>query len=162
MTAPAWQDIAALVDDDPASILDERDRRRLLPFTRRMFPAYEDAPHIARLTNELESAVRTPNARLIVTMPPRHSKSLNVSEHLPAWYLGTWPDKRIVAASHTARLANTFSRRVRNKFADPLALPARPHRRRQGRGRSLGHRRSARRLTSRSASAAARPASVAT
>jgi predicted phage terminase large subunit-like protein len=119
LSALAWQDLAEDVASSPDSYIDERDRRRLLAFTRRMFPNYEDAVHIDTLTAELERAARTPGSRLIVTMPPRHSKSLNVSEHLPAWYLGNWPDKRIIAASHTARLANTFSRRVRNKFAHP-------------------------------------------
>jgi predicted phage terminase large subunit-like protein len=82
-----------------------------------MFPGYQTAPHILRLIDELERAVETPGARLIVTMPPRHSKSLHVSENLPAWYLGRFPDKRVIAASHTAELAHTFSRRVRNKIA---------------------------------------------
>ena len=52
------------------------------------------------------------------SMIPTHN-SLHVSEHLPAWFLGNHPDKRIIAASHTASLAYTFSRRVRNKLNDP-------------------------------------------
>ena len=119
MSALSWQDLATWVARDPAAFLDERDRRRLGAFTRRLFPSYEDAAHIAELTAALEHAARTPGSRLIVTMPPRHSKSLNVSEHLPAWYLGNHPNNRIIAASHTAALAYTFSRRVRNKFAEP-------------------------------------------
>jgi hypothetical protein len=94
-------------------------RASLSVFTRRMFPKYETARHIELLVEALEWAVSTPDARLIVTMPPRHSKSLHVSENLPAWYLGRNPDKRVIAASHTAQLAYTFSRRVRNKIADP-------------------------------------------
>ena len=119
MAALSWRDLADAVAKDPDLFIDERDRRRLLAFTRRLFPAYEDAPHIATLSRALEAAATTPGARLIVTMPPRHSKSLNVSEHLPAWYLGRRPDARIIAAAHTAQLAYTFSRRVRNKLADP-------------------------------------------
>ena len=94
-------------------------RSSLRSFCARLFPGYQTSRHILDLVAALEWATRTPGARLIVTMPPRHSKSINVSEHLPAWYLGNWPDKRVIGASHTARLANTFSRRVRNKFADP-------------------------------------------
>ena len=73
--------------------------------------------HILTLIDALEWAANTPDARLIVTMPPRHSKSLHVSENFPAWFLGRNPDKRVIAASHTQELANTFSRRVRNKIA---------------------------------------------
>jgi predicted phage terminase large subunit-like protein len=86
-------------------------------FTARMFPGYQTAPHILTLIHALETAVDTPGSRIIITMPPRHSKSLHVSENLPAWYLGRFPDRRVIAASHTASLAYTFSRRVRNKIA---------------------------------------------
>lgn len=92
----------------------------LLAFSARMFRGYREARHITdQLIPAIERAVATPDSRLIVTMPPRHSKSLHVSEHLPAWYLGNHPDRRVIAASHTANLAYTFSRRVRNKIADP-------------------------------------------
>jgi predicted phage terminase large subunit-like protein len=86
-------------------------------FTARMFAGYQTAPHILTLIRSLETAVDTPGSRTIITMPPRHSKSLHVSENLPAWYLGRYPDRRVIAASHTASLAYTFSRRVRNKIA---------------------------------------------
>lgn len=89
-----------------------------LTFCINLVPQYDPAPHITeQLIPALMWAVTTRDARLIVTMPPRHSKSLHVSENLPAWYLAHWPDKRVIAASHTQRLANTFSRRVRNKFS---------------------------------------------
>ncbi len=95
------------------------EQRSLEAFTKRIFRPFQSSEHIQLLIEALEWAVEKQDARLIVTMPPRHSKSLNVSEHLPAWYLGRYPDRRIIAASHTASLAYTFSRRVRNKFADP-------------------------------------------
>lgn len=118
--ALAWQELASEVQDDPDSFIDEKARRRLRSFTRRMFPAYDDrSPHIQTLATTLEAAVATPNSRTIITVPPRHSKSLHVSENLPAWYLGRNPDKRVIGASHTQELANTFSRRVRNKITDP-------------------------------------------
>ena len=96
-----------------------RARQYLSSFTRRMVPGFIGGRHIDDLTAALEAVERGGIPRLIVTMPPRHSKSLNVSENFPAWFLGRNPDKRLVAASHTAGLAYTFSRRVRNKIADP-------------------------------------------
>ena len=117
--ALTWQDLAADIRRDPDAFIDERDRRRLSWFARRMFPGYQPAAHIDRLIEALEWATRTPGARLIVTMPPRSSKSLHVSELFPAWYLGNHPDNRLIAASHSSHLAYTFSRRVRNLIADP-------------------------------------------
>lgn len=104
--------------------LPEEKRRRarssLVAFAKHMVTGYDAAPHIIeQLAPALEWAISTPNARLIVTMPPRHSKSLHVSENLPAYFLGRYPWKRVIAASHTAELAHTFSRRVRNKIQDP-------------------------------------------
>lgn len=118
--AYAAGEIATIAKRDPLVFVNERARRKLNAFTARMYPSFIPAAHIDRLHEALTWAVSTPDARLIVTMPPRHSKSLNVSEHLPAWFLGNNPDKRVIAASHTASLAYTFSRRVRNKIASPL------------------------------------------
>lgn len=103
----------------PEDYIAERDRRRLQAFTRRMVDGYIGGAHIDRLMSALEAVERGEITRLIVTMPPRHSKSLTVSENFPAWYLGRKPDKRIITVSHTAQLAYTFSRRVRNKIQDP-------------------------------------------
>lgn len=94
-------------------------QRGLLQFNQRMYRRYETSEHILRLLDHMKWAVSTSDARLIVTMPPRHSKSLHVSEHLPAWYLGNNPEKRVIGASNTQHLANKFSRRSRNKFANP-------------------------------------------
>lgn len=103
---------------DPAIDVNVRDRQSLAAYAHRMFPGYETSSHILTLIDALTRTVNTPGARLIVTMPPRMSKSLHVSEHLPAWYLGNHPNERIISASHTAALAYTFSRRVRNKLMD--------------------------------------------
>lgn len=88
-------------------------------FCKAMYRGYKDSRHIQFLTSILETAVNTPNSRTIVTMPPRHSKSVHVSELLPAYKLGIDPAARIIAASNTQRLANTFSRRVRNRIGSP-------------------------------------------
>lgn len=117
--------LAQPVSGDPLMLLTPDEwqasaaRDSLQSFSRRMTAGYIGGDHIDRLTEALEAVERGEITRLIVTMPPRHSKSLNVSENFPAWYLGRHPDQRIIAASHTAQLAYTFSRRVRNKIADP-------------------------------------------
>jgi predicted phage terminase large subunit-like protein len=52
--------------------------------------------------------------RLIINMPPRHTKSEFASYLLPAWYLGRFPNKKIIQCSNTAELAVGFGRKVRN------------------------------------------------
>ena len=52
--------------------------------------------------------------RLIINMPPRHTKSEFASYLLPAWFLGKFPNKKIIETAHTAELAVGFGRKVRN------------------------------------------------
>jgi len=52
--------------------------------------------------------------RLIINMPPRHTKSEFASYLLPSWFLGRFPGKKIIQTSHTAELAVGFGRKVRN------------------------------------------------
>jgi hypothetical protein len=52
--------------------------------------------------------------RLIVTMPPRHGKSSTVSHYFPAWYLGTFPEKRVILTSYEADFAAGWGRKVRD------------------------------------------------
>jgi predicted phage terminase large subunit-like protein len=47
-------------------------------------------------------------------MPPRHTKSEFASYLLPAWFLGRFPEKKIIQTAHTAELAVGFGRKVRN------------------------------------------------
>jgi hypothetical protein len=52
--------------------------------------------------------------RLIINMPPRHTKSEFASYLLPSWFLGKFPEKKIIQTAHTAELATGFGRKVRN------------------------------------------------
>jgi predicted phage terminase large subunit-like protein len=52
--------------------------------------------------------------RLIVNMPPRHTKSEFASYLFPAWLLGHKPQTKIIQTTHTAELSYRFGRKVRN------------------------------------------------
>jgi predicted phage terminase large subunit-like protein len=52
--------------------------------------------------------------RLILSASVRHSKSQTASLWLPAWYLGTNPDKRVILAGHEADFAARWGRGVRD------------------------------------------------
>ena len=53
-------------------------------------------------------------------MPPRHTKSEFASYLLPAWFLGIYPEKKIIQTAHTAELATGFGRKVRNLVQSPV------------------------------------------
>ena len=52
--------------------------------------------------------------RLIVNMPPRHTKSEFASIYFPSWMMGLKPDLKIMQTTHTADLSINFGRKVRN------------------------------------------------
>jgi len=49
-------------------------------------------------------------------MPPRHGKSWYLGQYLPCWYLGRWPDRRVIYVSYEARQARRYGRLSRNVF----------------------------------------------
>jgi predicted phage terminase large subunit-like protein len=49
----------------------------------------------------------------MVFMPPRHGKSELVSKYFTAWYLGTFPDRRVILTSYEADFAAQWGRRAR-------------------------------------------------
>lgn len=53
---------------------------------------------------------------LLLSVPPRHGKSYTVTETLPSWYLGKYPDSNVIIASYEGTFAESFSRRNRDKF----------------------------------------------
>lgn len=56
--------------------------------------------------------------RLIVNMPPRHGKSMLISETFPSWYLGRNPDKRVICTAYDQALAERFGRFNRLKLEE--------------------------------------------
>ncbi|MBC7340837.1 MAG: phage terminase large subunit [Clostridia bacterium] len=70
--------------------------------------------HLLLLNRKLVDVAAGRIRRLMVFMPPRHGKSELTSRYFPAWYLGTFPDKRIILASYEADFAATWGRKARN------------------------------------------------
>ena len=66
------------------------------------------------MARAFERVARGEVKRLIINMPPRHTKSEFASYLLPSWFLGMYPGKKIIQTSHTAELAVGFGRKVRN------------------------------------------------
>lgn len=70
--------------------------------------------HLLLLNRKLVDVAAGRIKRLAVFMPPRHGKSELISRYFPAWYLGAFPDKRIILASYEADFAATWGRKARN------------------------------------------------
>lgn len=53
---------------------------------------------------------------LIIEAPPQHGKSLTVTEAFPSWYMGRYPEDRVIIASYDSDFAERFSRRNKEKL----------------------------------------------
>lgn len=70
----------------------------------------------AKLQTFLESDTGNAYDILIIHTPPQHGKSMTVTESLPSWVLGKWPDRRIILGSYNDESAERFARRNKEKL----------------------------------------------
>jgi predicted phage terminase large subunit-like protein len=76
--------------------------------------------HIDAMAHKVSQVATGEVKRLIITVPPRHLKSIIASVALPAWYLGHNPSERVVCVSYSAELAKTHANDFRRVVADPV------------------------------------------
>ena len=91
-----------------------------LDFIAHVYPGYKVGPHHRKLAGIFEDIAAGARKRVIVNIAPRHGKSEMISYLAPAWFLGKYPNKKVIMASHTADLAVNFGRRVRNLVGSDL------------------------------------------
>jgi predicted phage terminase large subunit-like protein len=92
----------------------ERCRDSYLFFVTQMWPGFISGKHHQIMADAFERVANGDLKRLIINMPPRHTKSEFASYLLPSWFLGKFPEKKIIQTAHTAELAVGFGRKVRN------------------------------------------------
>jgi len=100
----------ALIDSEKM----EKAQENFLEFVKMMWPGFIDGRHHKVMAKKFEEIAQGKLKRLIINMPPRHTKSEFASYLLPAWFLGKYPGKKIIQTSNTAELAVGFGRKVRN------------------------------------------------
>jgi len=96
------------------ALLREEGQVDFLKFVYTMWPGFINGRHHVLMAKKFQEIAEGKTKRLIINMPPRHTKSEFASFMLPAWFLGRFPDKKIIQCSNTAELAVGFGRKVRN------------------------------------------------
>jgi len=117
-----YRELIPLVDDlERAKIMMlleydrvEKCRESFIYYASHMWPGFISGKHHQIMANAFERVAKGELKRLIINMPPRHTKSEFASYLLPAWFLGKFPEKKIIQTAHTAELAVGFGRKVRN------------------------------------------------
>jgi predicted phage terminase large subunit-like protein len=92
----------------------ENAQKDFMSFVKEMWPGFINGAHHKVMAKKFEDIANGKLKRLIINMPPRHTKSEFGSYMLPAWFLGRDPAKKIIQCSNTAELAVGFGRKVRN------------------------------------------------
>ena len=92
----------------------EQAQDKFMAFVKQVWPNFINGKHHERMAAAFERVASGEVKRLIINMPPRHTKSEFASYLLPAWFLGKFPQKKVIQTSHTAELAVGFGRKVRN------------------------------------------------
>jgi len=97
----------------------EKCKESFIFFVSQMWEGFISGKHHQIMADAFERVARGELKRLIINMPPRHTKSEFASYLLPAWFLGLYPEKKIIQTAHTAELAVGFGRKVRNLVQSP-------------------------------------------
>ena len=112
------EEILKLLQDLDVATKREASQTSFLKFVQEMWPAFIHGSHHEIMSDAFEKVCDGKLKRLIINMPPRHTKSEFASYLLPAWFLGRFPEKKVIQTAHTAELAVGFGRKVRNLVGD--------------------------------------------
>ena len=108
------QELLGLLEELELSKSRDACAESFLHYVKQMWAAFIHGKHHEVMAEAFEKVANGECKRLIINMPPRHTKSEFASYLLPSWFLGQNPDKKIIQTAHTAELAVGFGRKVRN------------------------------------------------
>ena len=110
----ALKEFLMLKEAEARLILREKAQNNFMPFVHHVYENFIEGRHHLEIAEKLEKVATGEITRLIVNMPPRHSKSELASYLMPAWFLGRNPKLKIIQATHNTELAVRFGRKVRD------------------------------------------------
>jgi predicted phage terminase large subunit-like protein len=108
------REVLALEEQQQKLIVREKAQKDFMVFVKYVYENFIEGTHHKKISTLFEKLSETPGSRIIVNMPPRHTKSEFASYLLPAWLIGKNPKLKIIQTTHTAELAVRFGRKVRN------------------------------------------------
>jgi len=94
--------------------IQNRAKEDFLSFVKCVWPDFIEGSHHRHIAKKFNKLATGEIKRLIVNMPPRHTKSEFASYLLPSWMVGRNPKLKIIQATHTGELAIRFGRKAKN------------------------------------------------
>ena len=90
-----------------------------LTFVKHVWPEFIEGDHHKKIAEKFNRLANGKSKRIIINMPPRHTKSEFASFLLPAWMVGRKPDLKIIQTTHTTELAIRFGRKAKTLIDSP-------------------------------------------
>jgi len=84
-----------------------------MSFVKHVWPEFVEGSHHKRIADKFNRIANGELKRVIINMPPRHTKSEFSSFLLPAWMIGRNPKLKIIQSTHTTELAVRFGRKAK-------------------------------------------------
>lgn len=113
------KEITALTEAEVRLQTRSKAQKHFMPFAHHVYENFIEGKHHRIIAQKLELVAQGKLKRLIINMPPRHSKSELASYLMPAWFLGRNPRLKIIQATMNTELATRFGRKVRDLIDDP-------------------------------------------
>ena len=92
----------------------EETQADFMKFVKTVWPEFIEGSHHKIYAEKLNRIANGELKRLIVNMPPRHTKSEFASHLFPAFYMGRHPKSKLIQTTHTGELAIRFGRKAKN------------------------------------------------
>jgi predicted phage terminase large subunit-like protein len=92
----------------------EETQADFMKFVKVVWPEFIEGKHHKIYAEKLNRIANGELKRLIVNMPPRHTKSEFASHLFPAYYMGRHPKSKLIQTTHTGELAIRFGRKAKN------------------------------------------------
>ena len=92
----------------------ERNQNSFLGFVKEVWPDFVQGYHHKIYAEKLDRVAKGELKRLIVNMPPRHTKSEFASHLFPAFFMGRHPKAKLIQTTHTGELSIRFGRKTKN------------------------------------------------
>ena len=108
---------AKLLEKQKQIVSAEEAQDDFMKYTKSVWTEFIEGSHHKIMAKKFNDIAEGKIKRLIVNMPPRHTKSEFASYLLPSWLMGRNPKLKIIQATHTGELAVRFGRKVRNLMA---------------------------------------------
>ena len=92
----------------------EKAQKDFMTFVKAVWPEFIEGNHHKIYAEKLNRIANGELKRLIVNMPPRHTKSEFASHLFPAFFMGRHPNAKLIQTTHTGELAIRFGRKAKN------------------------------------------------